>query len=201
MSIGVVVTLPEPAASRVRALQRALGVVEELSPPHITLLSVDASRPDLCRTAEERWTEVRDHVARAARAVEPFTVALGEARTFAPLSPVAYLSVTEGEAPLAELARLVSSGPLAHTPAFEYVPHVTLVYPGTDEELEHAVSRGREFDESFPVDTIGLYRQLPSGRWEHREEIPLGNSPQTSQRAQAASRPGEGSERQAFPPQ
>jgi 2'-5' RNA ligase len=181
VSIGVVVTFPDPLTERVRRIQRAYGSETADIPPHITVLSLDSSRSDVCPPTENGWARAREHVAEVAQACTPFRVSLGEARCFWPASPVAYLSVLEGARQLEDLAARVASGPLAHEPTFPYVPHVTLVYPAEPAVLFQAVRDHADFKDAFVVDSIGLYQQNPSARWVHREEIPLGNSPQTAQ--------------------
>ena len=85
--LGVALLLPEPAASEVDTLRRAMGAddVDRL-PSHLTLVPPvnvhDDDMPaalDLLRDAAQRTT--------------PFSLTLGPPRTFLPINPVLYLEV------------------------------------------------------------------------------------------------------------
>ncbi|GAA1354212.1 2'-5' RNA ligase family protein [Falsarthrobacter nasiphocae] len=174
VTVGVVISLPERLTERIRAIKCAYPGPEAGIPPHITLVSLAA--------CWHEWADVERHVRAVAARHEPFRVELGPAQTFLPVSPVTYLSVTRGQDALQDLAEEMRSGPLAFEPAFPFVPHVTLLHPGTETQLRDLAAAHSDFADAFTVTSIGLYQQLPDARWAHREEIPLATNSQAAQR-------------------
>lgn len=166
MTVGVVVSLPEPLAQRVRSLQEGYSSALAAIPPHITIVSLLPS--------SGRWEEISAHLRAVAREAEPFDITLEGADTFLPTSPVSYLRVIQGADSLAALEASVRRGPLGFDPLFPYVPHVTLVHEDAPELLRRSAQECSGFRDGFRATSIGLYQKSPSGDWAHREEIPLG---------------------------
>src|SRR3954451_4649061 len=82
--------VPEPYATEIDGLRRAMGESLERVPPHITLVPPVNVR-------DEDLGEVFASLRRSCAAVaESFTVTIGPAVTFHPVNPVVYLDVTGG---------------------------------------------------------------------------------------------------------
>lgn len=115
--------LEPPLSFEVDGLRRALGAPERTRiAPHITLVppinlrdeGVDAARALLARVAAE---------------LTPFSVTIGPATTFAPVTPTVHLEVSgRGESALRYLrSALVESDPFIRPDPHPFVPHVTLI--------------------------------------------------------------------------
>src|SRR5687767_4081710 len=121
--LGVVLLVPQPLATEIDGIRRALGDgARERISPHITLVPpVNVAERDLPRA----FALVRS----AAATVAPLALRLGPVATFAPVNPVAYLRVGGAPPVLDALERLRTSclqGPLARTSDHDFVPHVTV---------------------------------------------------------------------------
>src|SRR5215208_2754426 len=107
--LGVVLLVPQPLATEIDGVRRALGDgARERIPAHITLVPpINVAERDLPRA----FNVVRT----AASTIAPLTLRLGPVTTFAPVNPVAYLEVGGEPQVLDALERLRASclqGPL-----------------------------------------------------------------------------------------
>ncbi len=141
----VALLVPEPVATELDGLRRALGSSSlGRIPPHITLVPP--------RNVSQGDQEGLPGLLRAAAATAaPLRLSLGPPRTFAPRTPVVYLAVGGDLDELAELAAALASGTLAPPPGRterEFVPHVTL----TGDAGEHRASA--------LLTALGAYRAL-----------------------------------------
>ena len=103
--LGVVLLVPQPLATEIDGVRRALGdgALDRIA-PHITLVPpVNVAERDLPRA----FTLVRT----AASTIAPLTLRIGPVATFAPVNPVAYLQVGGEPQVLEALERLRSSVP------------------------------------------------------------------------------------------
>jgi 2'-5' RNA ligase len=104
-------------------LRRALSAPERLRvPPHVTLVPPINVRDDELSAGVSLVTRV-------ASELTPFTVTLGPATTFAPVTPTVHLSVTGvGTSALSYLrSSLVETAPFDRPDPHPFVPHVTLI--------------------------------------------------------------------------
>jgi 2'-5' RNA ligase len=121
--LGVVLLVPEPWATEVDGVRRALGD-EALGrvAPHITLVPPVHLR-------DEDLAEALDHVHACAATCPPLDLVLGPVRSFAPVNPVAYLKVAGEPAAMAALVGLKDAlqyGSLDRPEDWPFVPHVTV---------------------------------------------------------------------------
>lgn len=118
--LGVVLLVPEPWATEIQGLRRAVGD-DDLNriPPHITLVPPvnvrEESIPDALRVLRE-----------AAAATAPFELTLGPPATFLPTNPVLYLAVTGAVEHLTALRSRVFVPPLERSLTWPFVPHATI---------------------------------------------------------------------------
>ena len=151
--LGVVLLLPEPAASEVDVLRRAVGAddVERL-PSHLTLVPpVNVHLDDL----DAALDLLRD----AARRTTPFTLTLGPPRTFLPINPVLYLEVGGDVAAVDGLRDRVFRPPLERNLTWPFQPHVTLLDQGTDERIRAAVDGLTDYRVTFELDRVHLLKE------------------------------------------
>lgn len=137
LRVGVALLVPEPAATEVDGLRRALddGALGRI-PAHLTLVPPVNVRQD---RLEEALAVLRS----AAASSPPLTVTLGPPATFAPTSPVLYLEVAGALDALAALREAGSRGPLARPASrpttHPFVPHVTVADEAAPERIEAAL--------------------------------------------------------------
>ena len=115
--IGVVLLVPQPLATELDGLRRALGSPERTRvAPHLTLVSPINLR-------DRELGQALDLVRRAAAASTPFELQLGPATTFAPVTPTVHLAVGgAGTKALTDLRAAVTSGPSLTTSATSRAP-------------------------------------------------------------------------------
>jgi 2'-5' RNA ligase len=118
--LGVVLLLPEPAATEVDGLRRALGDGSlGRIPAHLTLVPPVNVR-------EDDMPGALGVLRQAAAQTRPLDLRLGPATTFLPATPVVYLAVDGDVAALHALRGRVFHPPLERPLTLPFVPHVTL---------------------------------------------------------------------------
>lgn len=171
--LGVTIALPEPWAARVRRVRVEAGdPLAQTVPPHVTLLPPTV-------VAKAALGEINAHVERVVRRAEPFVLRACGARTFRPVSPVAYLEVVAGSEQVDALQRSLRShdGPLAGELRFPFHPHVTLAHLPDDAALDAATSAGAHIDAAFIVERIQVHLLQPDCTWQLLSSPELGVSP------------------------
>jgi 2'-5' RNA ligase len=153
--LGVVIVVPEPVATEIQALRRALGdpVLDRIM-PHVTLVPPVNVRSDDLPAA-------RAVLRAAAATVGPMSLTLGPPRTFGPASPTLYLPVDGDRDDLERLGRLRAAAfvaPLERTVDHEFVPHVTVAAELATPRLVAAASALADYRSSFVADTVTLLR-------------------------------------------
>lgn len=164
--IGVAIEVPDPFGAELTAWRARFGDQREGGiPAHITVLPPTALHA-------LALVDVEEHLLRAARPVSPFTVRLAGTGSFRPVSPVTFVSVTEGAEHCHELQRRVRTGPLMRDLSFEYHPHVTVAQELDDSRLDEAAGVLADWHCEFLVDHLTLYRQHGES-WSSAAEIKL----------------------------
>ena len=121
--LGVVLLVPEPWSTEIDGLRRALGdgALTRI-PTHLTLV------PPI-NVREDDLPAAFDVVHAAAGACPVLELALGPVATFAPVNPVAYLTVSGAPTAMSHLVGLkdaLLAGPLERPEDHPFVPHVTV---------------------------------------------------------------------------
>lgn len=172
--LGVVLLVPQPLATQIDGLRRALGD-DALGriPPHVTLVPpVNVAEGDL----PVAFAAVRS----AAVATNPLELSVGPVGTFLPVNPVAYLKVGGVEDQLAGLVALrrgCLSGPLDRPQDHEFVPHVTIASELTPSRLESVGDALADFRANVTVDRVHVLAEQPGRVWVPIADMPLGSSP------------------------
>ena len=172
--LGVVLLVPQPLATEIDGVRRALGdEARERIPPHITLVPpVNVAERDLPRA----FTLVRT----AASTIAPLTLRIGPVATFAPVNPVAYLRVGGEPQVLEALERLRTKcleGPLERSSEHEFVPHVTVANELDDTRLDQAARLLSDFSVETTIDRVHVLAELPGRTWRPVADAPLGERP------------------------
>lgn len=171
--LGVVIVVPEPVATEIDGLRRALGdpTLGRIT-PHVTIVPpVNVRMEDL----GEALARLRD----AAASCRSFRLDLGPITSFAPVSDTLYLAVTGEPAALASLERLrdAAFGPPLHRRVdHPFVPHVT-IHPAVDSRRSDAarVALG-DYRATIDVASVHLLQQRADAgrRWVPIADAPLG---------------------------
>lgn len=160
--LGVLLLVPQPLATELDGLRRAIGAPErEQVPPHLTLVSpINVKVADI--------PAALDAVRRAAAgAGGPLDVDLGPATSFAPETPTVHLAV--GGPGLERLRGLMhtinASPPFVRPRAHEWVPHVTLAQEVAPEAIEPICRAVGEWRATVTLDRVHVFRQNPDHVW------------------------------------
>ncbi len=169
--LGIVLLLPEPWATEVDGLRRALGD-DALAriPSHLTLVPPVNVRDDAL-------AEAFDLVHAVGGACPPLALHLGPVATFAPVSPVAYLAASGDPATMARLTRLsddLHAGPLERPRDHPFVPHVTVASELPAERLASSVAVLADYGIDVTFDRVHVLAEQPGRSWVPVADAPLG---------------------------
>lgn len=167
--LGIVLLVPEPWATEVDGVRRALGD-EALPriPPHVTLVPPVHVR-------DEQLAEAFDVVHAAGRGCPPLRLQLGPVTTFAPVNPVAYLAVDGALEDRAHLERLkdeLHQGPLDRPADFAFVPHVTVARELAAERIDAAIVALADYSVEVTVERVHVLAWQTDRTW-----IPVADAP------------------------
>ncbi|WP_051388607.1 2'-5' RNA ligase family protein [Arthrobacter sp. 35W] len=166
--VGVVVALEEPLASEITGWRLSFGdAMAAVIPAHITLVTT---------TPALGWADTTAHVREVARTQCPFTVTLRGTESFRPVSPVVYLKVEDGYQDCVDLHGKLQAGPLARDLPFDYHPHITVAHDISEEGMDEAQEKLKDFRAEFTVSSMGLYEHDSSGVWQLKEELEFGGA-------------------------
>lgn len=158
-TIGILLAIPEPYGSELRARRRAYGDPQaEIVPMHVTLLP--PTEVDSAVAAQ-----VEEHLAAIAARGRPFRMRLRGTGTFRPVSQVVFVRVERGLLECVELEAQVRDGVLKRDLQFPYHPHVTIAHDVGDEALDAAQADLAGFEAEFEVSGFGLYELEREGLW------------------------------------
>ena len=168
--IGVAIAIPEPHGSALQKVRESYGdPLAGSIPTHITLLPpTEVAARDL--------VAIDEHLRGIAESEQPFDIHLRGTGTFAPVSPVVFVSVVLGIGDLERVESRVRSGPLARELEFPYHPHVTVAHHRPPEVLSQAFDDLATYDVAFQAWGFSLYGHGPDGVWRPQRDFPLGQA-------------------------
>lgn len=167
--VGVALLVPEPVATEIDGLRRALGdgALGRMA-AHVTLVPPVNVRDQELEVALEV-------LARAAAGVGPLELELGPVATFWPGTPVVYLAVGgPGAGALARLREAVFRAPLARPLTWPFTPHVTVCDEAAPERIEAAVGVLAGYRASVVVERAHLLKEGPGRVWAPVADVALG---------------------------
>lgn len=169
MRVGVVLRVPDPAATEIQGLRRACGDrALDRVPPHVTLI------PPL-NLAEDRLPDAGRVLRAAAATVRPFVLELGPAGTFLPVTPVLRLDVGgPGLDVVHRLRDAVFADPLTRTIDHPFVPHVTLSEESTPERIAAGVVALADYRATVTIDRVHLMQEGADRIWQPVADAALG---------------------------
>lgn len=139
---------------------------------HVTLLPprlLAGTESDALQTMEELCKQV-----------DPFEVSLGEVETFIPVTPTVFIRVAHAAYRMRELHDRLNVNALAYNEEWPYMPHLTIVKMGAEDQAQDAYriarTRWAEFDQSRCIEVRDLVfvREEGQNKWADLAEIPLG---------------------------
>lgn len=170
LTIGIAIPVPEPYAGELQRCRKEFGdPLADAIPAHVTLLPPTV-------ISGKALAEVEAHLCAAAQKVNAFSLRLGPAGTFRPVSPVVFVQVAAGAEDCADLEAAVRSGPLNRELAFPYHPHVTVAHHVAEENLDRALTDLATYSAEFPVNSFCLYEHGADGVWRPDRCFVLGSS-------------------------
>lgn len=140
---------------------------------HVTLLP-----PRVLQGTEENAVEVLHE---RCQQIEPFEVSLGEVETFIPVTPTVFVRVAHAAYRMRELHDLLNVNGLATNEEWPYMPHLTIVKMGAEDQAQHAYRMARtrwaDFEGSrcIEIRDLTFVREGDNCRWIDLADIPLGS--------------------------
>ena len=169
---ALVAYVKNPIGEFVESLRKELHPALPHLAAHVTLLP-----PRFLQGTESEAVETMEDLCGE---VEPFEVSLGEVETFIPVTPTVFIRVAHAAYRMRELHDRLNVQALACPEEWPYMPHLTIVKMGAEDQAQHAyrVARTRwaEFDESrcIEVRDLTFVREEGQNHWVDLAESPLG---------------------------
>src|ERR1041385_8659503 len=134
---ALVAYVKNPVGEFVEALRKELHPELPHLAAHVTLLP-----PRYLRGTENEALQTLEEVCKE---VEPFEVSLGEVETFIPVTPTVFIRVAHAAYRMRELHDLLNTEALAVCEEWPYMPHLTIVKMGAEDQAQYAyrVARAR----------------------------------------------------------
>jgi 2'-5' RNA ligase len=157
--LGVALLIPEPVATEVDGLRRALGDGSRgRIPAHLTLV------PPV-NVAAERVPAALDILRAASDSTRPLDFRLGPAATFHPVTPVVHLAVAGDLAGLGALRDRVFRPPLERPLTHAFVPHVTVADELAEERIPAALAALADYVVDVRIEAVHLLEEGRDRVW------------------------------------
>ncbi|AFS70991.1 MULTISPECIES: YjcG family protein [Exiguobacterium] len=159
MNIGVVLFPSKQIQDFANSYRKRYDSKYALITPHITMrerISVDDAELETIVAALNR----------VAAQTKPVSLHIQGARSFHPTNNVLFLKVMPTDE-LEQLHRALHAGDLAHTPKYDFLPHITIGQDLSDVELFDVLERLKMEDIRFQEDVtkMALLYELDNGSW------------------------------------
>jgi 2'-5' RNA ligase len=118
----------------------------------------------------------------ACRHIEPFEVSLGEVETFIPVTPTVFIRVVHAASRIRELHDKLNADALFFQEEWPYMPHMTIVKMGNEEQAQTAYRMARrrwlhfQGDRTVRVQDLTFVREEAQNHWVDLAGIRLGES-------------------------
>ena len=115
------------------------------------------------------------------KTVEPFEVSLGEVETFIPVTPTVFIRVAHAAYRMRELHDLLNTSALLCHEEWPYMPHLTIVKMGAEDQAQYAYrvarTRWEEFDggRCIEIRDLTFVREEAPYHWVDLAGVPLGH--------------------------
>ncbi|AXT84106.1 2'-5' RNA ligase [Aeromicrobium sp. A1-2] len=166
--IGISIPVPEPFGSQLQDERAGFGdPMASTVPSHITLIPPVPCEPD-------GLVDVATALERASATMSPYSMRLRGTGTFRPVSPVVFVTVSEGISQTELLAGCIRRTLDVPEPDFPFHPHVTVAHNLDDTGLDRAYDALGDFDCTFTVDSFALYLHDEVEGWVPQRDFLLG---------------------------
>jgi len=178
---ALVAYVRHPVGEFIEKLRRDLHPDLPHLPAHITILPprfLDSDR-DGRGQSETRALETLMHLCRE---VDIFEIILGEVETFVPVTPTVFIRVARGAYRLRELHDRLNTGVLACEEQWPYMPHLTVVKMGTEEQATAAFQTASGSWSQYTgsrrvsVEEVTFVREGENNSWVDLAPVHLGRS-------------------------
>jgi 2'-5' RNA ligase len=115
-------------------------------------------------------------------AVEPFEVNLGEVETFIPVTPTVFIRVVHAASRIRDLHDKLNTDGLYFQEEWPYMPHMTIVKMGTEDQAQNAYLMARrrwaqfKGDRSIRIEELVFVREEAQNHWKDLASVRLGRS-------------------------
>ena len=179
---ALVVYVHHPVGEFMERLRRELHPELPHLPAHITILPPRqlSNQDDISDQVKEN--RALEALAQMCRGVEPFEIVLGEVETFVPVTPTVFIRVAHGAYRLRELHDRLNSGILHCEEQWPYMPHMTVVKMGSENEAMQAFQTATERwaqdtgSRRIPIEEVTFVREGDNLTWVDLAPVHLGRT-------------------------
>ncbi len=179
---ALVAYVRHPVGEFIETLRRELHPEFPHLPAHITILPPRRlAGPD--NTCESAWeNKALELLAQMCREVDPFEIVLGEVETFVPVTPTDFIRVAHGAYRLRELHDRLNTGLLHCEERWPYMPHLTVVKMGDEEQAMRAFQTASERWSQYAgsrrilIEEVTFVREGENNSWVDLAPVHLGRS-------------------------
>ena len=171
---AVVAYVHGPLAEFVQRLRRELHPELPHLATHVTVLP-----PRQLAGSETSALETLEEICRK---IDPFEVLLEDVDTFIPITPTVFIRVGHGASRLTQLHDQLNTKTLGTEEQWPYMPHLTIVKMGTEEQAQEAYKlaheRWRQFKGSrnIEIKELTFVREDKQNDWIDLSGVPLGGN-------------------------
>lgn len=179
---ALVAYIRQPVGEFIENLRRELHPDLSHLPAHITILPPRCLVDSDHTSASSRESRALECLAQMCREVDPFEIVLGEVESFVPVTPTDFIRVAHGAYRLRELHDRLNTGILFSEEQWPYMPHLTIVKMGTEEQalaaFQTASDRWRSYGGSrrVAIEEVTFVREAENNTWVDLAPVHLGRS-------------------------
>jgi 2'-5' RNA ligase len=180
---ALVAYVRHPVGQFIERLRRDLHPDLPHLPAHITILPPRVLTKEQVQVNEEsKESRALETLTQLCREVDPFEIVLGEVETFVPVTPTVFIRVAHGAYRLRELHQRLNSGILGCEEQWPYMPHLTVVKMGNEEQamaaFQMASDRWSQYTggRRVAVEEATFVREGENNTWVDLAPIHLGRS-------------------------
>ncbi|HVO59288.1 MAG TPA: 2'-5' RNA ligase family protein [Terriglobales bacterium] len=179
---ALVAYVRHPVGEFIEKLRRELHPDLAHLPAHITILPPRTLADPEPAPEENKEARALEALAQLCREVDPFEIVLGEVETFVPVTPTDFIRVAHGAYRLRELHDHLNTGILFCEEQWPYMPHLTVVKMGTEEQALAAFHTANERWSQYTgsrrvaIEEVTFVREAENNSWVDLAPVHLGRS-------------------------
>ena len=171
---ALVAYVRNPVGEFVEKLRRELHPALPHLSAHVTILP-----PRHLQGSEH---SAREQLAEICSTVEPFEITLGDVETFVPVTPTVFIRVAHAGYKMRELHDRLNTKMLLAEEEWPYMPHLTIVKMGTEQQARNAFKIGHQRWNSYVgtrrvrIAELTFVQEEQENCWVDLAPVPLGRS-------------------------